>query len=170
MNITCDIINDLLPFYTDGVCGKETKEIVDAHLAECEACRNVYSCMAENAGITHVKNCAVPKKKVMKKIGDRFTAGIIIAALIVSLAVAALFLIDSVYSLQVSVLSILFIMSLTATMVLSYRIKNGGILGICLFGIAGMIIGLGNFYFALFGILPSIPGAVAGLIVKRIFR
>lgn len=38
MSIPCEVINDLLPLYHDGVCSNESKTIVDEHLAYCEKC------------------------------------------------------------------------------------------------------------------------------------
>jgi hypothetical protein len=35
----CDIIKDLLPSYVDNICSEASKEWIEAHLAECEACR-----------------------------------------------------------------------------------------------------------------------------------
>jgi len=39
MNISCEIIKDLLPLYHDGVCSNETKEMVEEHLKNCENCK-----------------------------------------------------------------------------------------------------------------------------------
>lgn len=39
MKIPCEIIEDLLPLYCDGVCSEESRQAVEAHLAECERCR-----------------------------------------------------------------------------------------------------------------------------------
>lgn len=38
MNISCEIIKDLLPLYHDGVCGNESKTMVKEHLTHCESC------------------------------------------------------------------------------------------------------------------------------------
>lgn len=42
MSINCNVINDLLPLYVDGVLSEEGKGLVEEHLATCEKC-------AENA-------------------------------------------------------------------------------------------------------------------------
>jgi len=39
MNISCDVVTDLLPLYHDGVCNQSTKKLVAGHLHECESCR-----------------------------------------------------------------------------------------------------------------------------------
>jgi predicted anti-sigma-YlaC factor YlaD len=38
MNLSCEVIKDLLPLYHDGVCSKESNAIVEEHLAGCENC------------------------------------------------------------------------------------------------------------------------------------
>lgn len=38
MKLSCDVIQDLLPLYHDGVCSEESSRLVQAHLVECEAC------------------------------------------------------------------------------------------------------------------------------------
>ena len=35
----CDIIRDLLPLYIDDVVSDATKELVETHLKDCDACR-----------------------------------------------------------------------------------------------------------------------------------
>ena len=39
----CAVIRDLMPTYADGLASKETKKIVETHIAECEECRNRFS-------------------------------------------------------------------------------------------------------------------------------
>ena len=41
MSKQCKIIEDLLPLYHDGVCSEESRQMVEAHLSECEECRNL---------------------------------------------------------------------------------------------------------------------------------
>ena len=36
MKIPCEIVQDLLPLYCDGVCSPESKQAVEAHLAGCD--------------------------------------------------------------------------------------------------------------------------------------
>ncbi|WP_438351090.1 zf-HC2 domain-containing protein [Paenibacillus sp. FA6] len=38
-NISCEIINDLLPLYYDEVCSNESAAMVEEHLAECPSCQ-----------------------------------------------------------------------------------------------------------------------------------
>lgn len=40
--IPCNVIRDLMVLYEDDVCSEESRQMVDSHIKECEACRNVY--------------------------------------------------------------------------------------------------------------------------------
>ena len=53
MKYPCDIIQDLLPLYLDGVCSEESKRAVEAHLSECAACKEFYTAMqqADKTGV-----------------------------------------------------------------------------------------------------------------------
>jgi hypothetical protein len=44
-NIPCEIIRDLMPSYCDGICNGTTKDTVEAHIAECDDCRNALAVM-----------------------------------------------------------------------------------------------------------------------------
>ena len=37
----CDLVQDLLPLYLDDACSASSKKVVEEHLAECVACREV---------------------------------------------------------------------------------------------------------------------------------
>lgn len=39
MKISCEVIQDLLPLYVDGICSEHSKRLVEEHLLECEKCR-----------------------------------------------------------------------------------------------------------------------------------
>lgn len=44
----CDIIQDLIPSYVDGVCSDATKECVEEHMESCESCRRMVALCREN--------------------------------------------------------------------------------------------------------------------------
>lgn len=48
MNYPCNLIQDLLPLYLDGVCSEESKTVVEQHLIKCPNCRKYYSAMRES--------------------------------------------------------------------------------------------------------------------------
>ena len=37
-NISCDVIQDLMPVYIEHMCSAESRKLVEAHMAECEGC------------------------------------------------------------------------------------------------------------------------------------
>lgn len=39
MDISCEVVRDLLPLYHDGVCSGESRALVEEHLEKCPACR-----------------------------------------------------------------------------------------------------------------------------------
>ena len=39
MKHNCEVVRDLLPLYHDGVCSKKSREMVEEHITECEACK-----------------------------------------------------------------------------------------------------------------------------------
>jgi len=45
MSKQCKIIEDLLPLYHDGVCSEESRQMVEEHLSQCEACRSLLNQM-----------------------------------------------------------------------------------------------------------------------------
>lgn len=41
MNINCEIVQDLLPLYEEGLCSESSRKAVEAHLKECPNCRSL---------------------------------------------------------------------------------------------------------------------------------
>ncbi|MDD2965516.1 MAG: zf-HC2 domain-containing protein [Bacteroidales bacterium] len=76
MNISCDIINDLLPLYHDGVCSEDSKNAVEEHLKHCESCRNELKAMDSELPITNrTENLA--EAEAVKKLSKRWKKGMI---------------------------------------------------------------------------------------------
>lgn len=46
MNVPCEVIQDLLPLYCDGVCSGKSREMVEDHLRTCENCKRDHHLMA----------------------------------------------------------------------------------------------------------------------------
>jgi hypothetical protein len=40
MKTSCGIIRDLLPIYNDNVCSKESRELVEEHIKDCQECKS----------------------------------------------------------------------------------------------------------------------------------
>lgn len=47
----CEIIKDLLPLYMDNACSRESRELVEEHLADCRDCSNEQKLMEQNIEI-----------------------------------------------------------------------------------------------------------------------
>ena len=47
MKTQCEIIQDLLPLYADEVCSESSRDLVEEHLQECPACRNLLGQLRE---------------------------------------------------------------------------------------------------------------------------
>ena len=79
MSYPCGIIKDLLPLYIDEVCNEESRQAVETHLAECEACRKYHEAMKATEGYVDKENPADKNmvnslKTVKNKIHKRITA------------------------------------------------------------------------------------------------
>lgn len=49
MKTSCNVIQDLLPLYHDGVCSEESKELVQEHIAACAQCKDFLHNLKEEA-------------------------------------------------------------------------------------------------------------------------
>ncbi len=63
MKINCNVIRDLLSLYADDVCSKESRELVDEHLAECPACAEELARIRESEIESHL---AAEKEDVLR--------------------------------------------------------------------------------------------------------
>ena len=49
MKLPCNVVQDLLPLYHDGVCSEESKELVQEHIATCAECKDFLHALKEDA-------------------------------------------------------------------------------------------------------------------------
>lgn len=49
MKLPCNVVQDLLPLYHDGVCSEESKELVREHIATCAQCKDYLHSLKEEA-------------------------------------------------------------------------------------------------------------------------
>lgn len=47
----CNIIQDMIPLYVEDICSEETRQMVDGHVKECEACRKMLALAMSPTGI-----------------------------------------------------------------------------------------------------------------------
>lgn len=46
-NVSCDVVQDILPLYYDGVCSSTSRKLVEEHLQECAKCKKMLNEMGE---------------------------------------------------------------------------------------------------------------------------
>lgn len=88
MKMNCKVIEDLLPLYLDKVCSEESKQLVEEHLSECEACRRLVE------EVTEVKYEKIDKeepvntevvRRSFKKVRRRWSARLAATFLLISI-------------------------------------------------------------------------------------
>lgn len=94
-NINCDIIRDVLPLYLDDVVSNETKEMVEEHLKNCEACKREAAIMKQNVTLPANENTRLAEANVLKNLNikirrKKITFGIISAVLTAAVIVSCL--------------------------------------------------------------------------------
>lgn len=69
--LNCEIIQDLMPSYLDGICSKSSKEAVEQHISGCEACRERLSLLKD----TELNADTADRQELdfMKKVKHYFT-------------------------------------------------------------------------------------------------
>ena len=99
-DLTCEVVQDLLPSYVDGLTSDVSNQAVEQHLKTCENCRNLYSEMREPMNGEDVSDIndgqkADPRKlseiDYLKKIRKKNRMRILAAVLIVVIAVGVAF-------------------------------------------------------------------------------
>ena len=67
--LRCEIVQDLLPSYVDGLTSDETNEAIKDHLADCVSCRDMYERMKAD------ETSAEENSEVMEKEKKEINAG-----------------------------------------------------------------------------------------------
>lgn len=87
MNKDCSIVQDLLPLYAEDMLREGTKEFVDGHLAQCEACRAELAAL--KADVKPAPVSAQPLRDLKKQLRrKKFTAVLLAVTLALTLATA----------------------------------------------------------------------------------
>lgn len=93
MRLPCEVMQDILPLYHDGVCSDMTKELAEQHLKECPSCRAALACMDEEFQISEKEldtaKCLASiqnawRKSKMKAWGKGFFIALVLVALILA--------------------------------------------------------------------------------------
>ena len=87
MNKDCSIVQDLLPLYAEDMLREGTKEYVDGHLAQCEACRAELAAL--KADVKPAPVSAQPLRDLKRQLRrKKLTAVLLAVALALTLATA----------------------------------------------------------------------------------
>lgn len=80
----CDVVQDLLPLYYDDACSDSSRELVEAHLEDCEKCRRTYEELKNETIDTMIKeeSQGVLERHEKKERTAAYKAGVIIAGLL----------------------------------------------------------------------------------------
>ena len=108
MKITCDVIQDLMPSYVDGILSEDSQALVKEHMEACEECRKMLEIMKEEqgkeqaqmrpsaasgarhrAGETENTGSAAALKKIRKKLIIRRVLTAAVAVILTLIAAAA---------------------------------------------------------------------------------
>lgn len=92
MKVTCQVIEDLLPLYHDGVCSQASGALVEEHIKDCPSCQEELRRMEEALVLPHVapdsggaqKAITSAWKKAKRK---AYVKGIVLAAVLCVLVV-----------------------------------------------------------------------------------
>lgn len=87
MSKQCKIVEDLLPLYHDGVCSKESRQMVDEHLAQCEDCRKMLGQIDGELVSPVVKDADIKPLKSINKAVKKGKKKALIAGIAITLAV-----------------------------------------------------------------------------------
>ena len=88
----CEIIKDLIPLCSDGVCSETSKKLVEEHLEACEDCRKLFDiCKSDVSAETVNEKEAVEKfaKKLKKK---NFTKIAVVVSVVLAIVLGSAYL------------------------------------------------------------------------------
>ncbi|MDE6131864.1 MAG: zf-HC2 domain-containing protein [Oscillospiraceae bacterium] len=84
MDVTCNVIDDLIPLYADGICSEDTKTIIEHHIAVCPECREKLKAMTatleKNEKKAEIDN---PFKKVKRHYLRLVTVTLLVCAIFI---------------------------------------------------------------------------------------
>lgn len=95
-NISCDVIQDLMPVYIEHMCSTESRKLVEAHMAECEGCMHVFRAYTDETIVREVSRTEAHAEgkenefhQILKNVENKVIKRVaVIAVIIVSFAAA----------------------------------------------------------------------------------
>lgn len=94
MTTPCDVARDLMPLVLDGTASDGSREMLEKHLEECEACKKVYQSMQNDPSPLPERNGSMDEamRKIRRKRHGRMACRVLLClALAVALAFTGLF-------------------------------------------------------------------------------
>lgn len=90
MKHNCEVVRDLLPLYHDGVCSKKSREMVEEHLTECEACKKELEEIRKEISVPNAskKDAARAWKTLVRNLWLRRIASIVLVSVLLVAAAA----------------------------------------------------------------------------------
>lgn len=89
MELTCEIIEDLLPLYVDSVCSSQSRQAVERHLRECEKCKKAFE-STRAVPVPHIEPESPAEERAIRKgfrkIRIRWWAAILVILALVPIA------------------------------------------------------------------------------------
>lgn len=85
MKLNCDVIQDLLPLYEEGLCSEASRKLVEAHLAGCDRCRNQLAAAEkiEQPPLPELSDQDTAVRSSFRKVRRRWWASLMAALLVV---------------------------------------------------------------------------------------
>lgn len=95
MNVSCDVIRDLLPLYAEDMVSQDSKKLVEAHLCECDPCTKELAELKKTAKVS-----VEVETTSLKRVGDtirrrRILAVLTVVLLLVTLGMSGVMLLDA---------------------------------------------------------------------------
>ncbi len=92
MKISCNVIQDLLPLYIDKITSKESNQLIEEHLSECEKCKQELELLNSKEPTPLIKSEElIPLKMMKNNIYNRKRKAVILISMIVFLVMFAIF-------------------------------------------------------------------------------
>ncbi|MDR1542385.1 MAG: zf-HC2 domain-containing protein [Clostridiales bacterium] len=91
MNISCEVIKDLLPLYHDGVCSDESKSMVEEHLLGCDGCKIELQAIADTFSVDNAQR-NLKDAEIVNKLSKRWRKGMtksLLKGVLITVAVVA---------------------------------------------------------------------------------
>ena len=75
MRITCDVIQDLMPSYVDGILSEDSQALVKEHMESCKECRKMLEIMKEEQGKEQAQMISSAASGAQRRAGETENIG-----------------------------------------------------------------------------------------------